>query len=119
MITPFSCYTSCWHVEQLRFCAENAARVQRATKKKVHPTLSNQHLVDLLDPIIFEHTGEFLNRSYKQGDLRRCVELCFRAVNSNIGSGSIDKAIQAHVRGRLSLTKQLDDIEAAFDFTDE
>jgi hypothetical protein len=112
-------YQCCWHVEQLRFCAENAARVRRATKTKVHPTLSNQHLLDLLEPIIFEHTGEFLNRSYKQGDLRRCVELCFRAVNSNIGSGSIDKAIQAYVRRRLSLTKQLDDFEAAVDFTDE
>jgi hypothetical protein len=113
-------YQCCWHVEQLRFCAEDAARVQRAAKTRVHATtLSNQHLVCLLDNILFRHTGGFISRSYKQRDLRWCVELCFRAVNSKIGSGSIDKAIQAHVSERLDLTKSLDEHEAALDLGDE
>lgn len=94
-------YQCCWHVEQLRFCAEEATRGQRAAKTRVSATQSNQHLVSLLDSILISHTGEFISRSYKQRDLRRCVELCFRALNSKIGSGSIDKAIQAHVTDRL------------------
>jgi hypothetical protein len=54
-------YQCCWHVEQLRFCAEKAARAQRATKTRVHATpLSNRHLVRVLDDIIFEHTRGFI-----------------------------------------------------------
>jgi hypothetical protein len=114
-------FQCCWHVEQLRFCAERAARVQRGTKTRVHvATLSTNHLIRLLDGILSRYTGDFINRSYKQGDLRRCVELCFGAVNSKVGSGSIDKAIQAHVSQRLYLTEEDDDdFEAALDFTDE
>jgi hypothetical protein len=113
-------YQCCWHVEQLRFCAEQARLVQRATKTRVHATtLSNRYLVGLLADILSRHTGEFISRSYKQRHLRKCVELCFHAVNSKIGLGSIDRAIQAHVRELLYQHEQLDKIEASLDSTDE
>jgi len=111
-------YQCCWHVEQLRYCAQDAAR-GRATKAKRAASLSNQHLVELLDDILLRYTRQFITRSYKQADLRRCVELCFGAVNSRIGSGSIDKAIQAFVTARRALTEALDKCEAAVGSEDE
>jgi hypothetical protein len=99
-------YQCCWHIEQLRLSAEKLACI-RGTRKRVR-VLLHQMLVGRLDDIFFMHTGKLINRSYKQADLRRCVELCFRAMDSNFGSGSVDKAIQAHVSERGRARRLLD-----------
>jgi hypothetical protein len=99
-------------IERLRLWAEAVHRAmprvsKEGTRRRV---LSDGTLINALDEILFAYTGELMSRSYKKAHLRRYVELCFRAVDSNIGSGSIDKAIQAHVRERLHATKSLEDL---------
>lgn len=101
-------YQCCWHIEQLRFSAEKLARIRRKRKGVRLRVQSHRTFVSKLDDIFIRHIGKLINRSYKQADLRRCIELCFRAVDSNFGSGSIDKAIQAHVSERKRARKWLD-----------
>ena len=98
-------------IEQLRLWAEavrhSSPRISKeGTRRRA---LSDGMLISALDEILFAYTGNLINRSYKKAHLRRYVELCFRAVNSNVGSGSIDKAIQAHVSERLHLRKLIED----------
>jgi hypothetical protein len=100
------------NIERLRLWAEGADRsVPRVAKEGSRlRVLSDGILIGELDEILFAYTGELISRSYKKAHLRGCVELCFRAVNSNVGSGSVDKGIQAHVRERLHATKSLEEL---------
>jgi hypothetical protein len=92
-----------WNIERLRLWAENTARSSKGKSEGAHRRLlSSGILIGELDEILFAYTGDLISRSYKKAYLRRCVELCIRAVDSDIGSGSIDKAIQAHVKERLN-----------------
>jgi hypothetical protein len=89
----------CWAVERLRFWAENAARSLPAESKGAHKAAeNNKWLVARLDAILVEYTGRHVSRGYKHDDLKRYVELCFKATNAEFGPGSIKEAIEAHVR---------------------
>jgi hypothetical protein len=99
-------------IERLRLWAEGAHRSSPRVSKEGprRRVLSDGMLISALDEILFAYTGELISRSYKKAHLRRYVELCFRAVDSNVGSGSIDKGIQAHVRERLHASKSLENL---------
>jgi len=86
-------------VEQLRLWFERAARSLPAETKGAHKAAGNHRwLVGQLDAILSECTGRHISRSYKADDLQRYVELCFAAADPNVGTGSVEKAIQAFVR---------------------
>jgi hypothetical protein len=86
-------------VEQLRLWFENAGRSLPADTRGGRKAAENhQWLVGQLDGILTEYTGRHISRSYKAQDLQRFVRLCFAAADSNVGSGSIKKAIEAYVR---------------------
>jgi hypothetical protein len=88
-------------VEQLRLWFERAARSLPAETKGAHKAAGNHRwLVGQLDAILSECTGRHINRSYKNDDLQRYVELCFAAADTKVGAGSVEKAIQAFVRRR-------------------
>jgi hypothetical protein len=99
------------NIERLRIWAEAGRRSSPKVSTKEgarRRALSDGILIGTLDEILFAYTGDLISRSYKKTHLRRYVELCFRAVDSNIGSGSIDKGIQAHVSERLHASKTLE-----------
>jgi hypothetical protein len=86
-------------VERLRLWFEMAAGSLPAETKGAHKAAENHRwLVGRLDAILSEYTGRHINRSYKNDDLQRYVELCFAAADPNVGTGSVEKAIQAFVR---------------------
>jgi hypothetical protein len=99
-------------VEQLRLWFERAARSLPAETKGAHKAAENHRwLVGQLDGILSECTGRHISRSYKADDLQRYVELCFAAVDPNVGPGSVKKAIEAFVRrntrrARAQITKR-------------
>lgn len=86
-------------VEQLRTWFENAASSLPRDARGPHKAAENHlWLVRQLDAILAEFTGRQgrqISASYKD-DLRRYVELCFAAVDPNVGPGSIKKAIEAY-----------------------
>jgi hypothetical protein len=85
-------------VEQLRTWFENAARsLPKNTKGPRKAADNHLWLVRQLDEIVAEYTGRHVNRSYKTNDLQHYIKLCFAAVDPNVGSGSINKAVQACV----------------------
>ncbi len=86
-------------VEQLRLWFERAARSLPADARGAHKAAENhQWLVGQLDGILAKYTDRKISRSYKDYDLQCFIKLCFAAVDPKVGSGSIKKAIEAHVR---------------------
>jgi hypothetical protein len=86
-------------VEQLQTWFETAARSLPKETKGAHRAAENhQWLVRQLDAILTEYTDRRVSRSYKDDDLRRYLELCFAAADPSVGSGSITKAVEIHVR---------------------
>jgi hypothetical protein len=98
-------------VEQLRLWFERAARSLPAETKGAHKAAENHRwLVGQLDAILAECTGGHINRSYKN-DLAHYVELCFAAVDPNVGPGSINKVFEAYVR--LNLPRRMTHVQIA------
>jgi hypothetical protein len=86
-------------VKRLQLWFENAARSLPEEKRGTHrPAENHRWLVGQLDAILAHHTGRHINRSRNRNSLRRCMDLCFEAADPSVGSGSIDKAIEALVR---------------------
>jgi hypothetical protein len=87
-------------VERLRAWCEAAGRALPAESKGAHRVaLCNKALVTLLDGILSAHTGRHISRSYKNPDLQY-VKLCFAAADPCVGSGSIEEAMKAYLRGK-------------------
>jgi hypothetical protein len=88
-------------VERLRAWCEAAGRALPAESRGgSRAALCNVALVTLLDGILSAHTGQHINRSYKNSELQDYVRLCFTAADPKIGPGSIKQAIELFVRKR-------------------
>ena len=88
-------------VERLRAWCEAARRELPAESRGTHRVAQcNVALVTLLDGILWAHTGQHINRSYKNSNLQDYVRLCFTAADPKIGPGSIKEAIELFVRTR-------------------
>jgi hypothetical protein len=88
-------------VERLRAWCEAAGRALPAESRGgSRAAQCNMALVTLLDGILSAHTGQHINRSYKNSELQDYVRLCFTAADPKIGPGSIKQAIELFVRKR-------------------
>jgi hypothetical protein len=87
-------------LEELRRRCESAVHALPAEKRGAAKSAEiSRWLVSKLDAILYTHTGHHISRSRKRpGYEGRYIELCFAAANPEMGSGSIDKAMQFYIQ---------------------
>jgi hypothetical protein len=87
-------------VERLRAWCEAAGRALPAESRGAFRAAQcNVALVTSLDRILSAHTGRHISRSYKDFDMQY-IKLCFAAADPCVGSGSIEEAMKAYLRGK-------------------
>jgi hypothetical protein len=88
-------------VAQLRSWFDAAVRaLPRDSSGARRQAEANRYLAGLLDAILCRHTGRHISRSYKRTDVD-WVRLCFAAVDVDVGTGSVEKAMRA-LRGQIA-----------------